>query len=589
MIIKKQHATLLLRLQDKWKEGVGLDKIVDKLSDEELEYLEHLFLSGLIDEDEDEFILTYSGDLILDVLSKLVDEGKLPHPEKWDDSFRWIGSEVIAMIEVGLRSGGEIEDNIKSALRERGLVSDDGVLSPYASSIWEAYQEADVKPRISNKLGEFIKNTPPGPGLVKYLPKGANELLRLESMRLIAFSVPRSDVYSLTGLGQQIRAALINGTPFGDVYVNEEMLDAIMELDKKTVSRNDALLEKMQSLGYIDASLSLLPAGKHLLSAARIYFDGPITTNPSIHLSFEEFYTMITIEKLKSDVNFPPVLENIETKVKEEYKNYDIYEGIYTLLSYKLIKVARDEKGNLLYHLTSKGRELLNISGQKSQEIDALAVKAITLTRMEYSAPDLRWLELAEKEGLVGKGFPTKKGRFFAELASRTIKYPYITGKMRDILHLIPYEKGISLKRLIELSGKDEKEVLYLLERLDSQGIVDALPDNIFTLTEIGRFIKRAVRVVPDGTKHVLTPHLAKIMLALWELSDNERYIPVSENLKKVEKMLDLPHDIIEKEILLGKRNRFLNDRKILEPGKVLLDALQLYENIRDIWEEVLV
>lgn len=587
MVIKKEHAALLLRLSEKWKEGIGLDKIVDKLTDSELEYLEHLYLAGIIDEDEGTYNLTYSGELLLDVLENLIKEGKLKEVDKWDESFRWIGSEVIAMIEVGLISKGEIDDNIKKALAERGFVSDDGILSPYASSIWEAYNEADVKLRITAKVGDYIKKIPPGPGFVKHLPKGTDELLTLESMRLIAFSVPTSDVYSLTGLGQQIRAALLNGTPFGNIYVNEEMLEVILELNNENISSEEGLLEKMQALGYIDSSNRLLPAGKHLLSAARIYYDGPITTNPSVHFTKEELFVLSKIEELSK--NGVVTLKTLKEVVKKEFSDYDVYEGIYTLESYRLIKPVMSDRGELGYVLTPRGEDTIKTVDNNTVEIDALGVKAITVTRMEYSAPDVKWLKIAEKEGLVGNGYPSKKGRFMAELASRTVKYPYVTGDMREILELVPYEKGITLNKLVKLSGKEERVVLYLLERLDAEGIVDALPDNVYTLTEIGRFVKRAVRAVPQGTKHVITPDLARILLALWELSDGSSRIKVSENLKKVEKMLELPREVIEKEILTGKRNRFLNDRVVLEPGKVLLDALSLYEDIRDIWEEVLV
>ncbi len=588
MVIKKKHAALLLRLSDKWKEGIGLDKIVDKLSDEDLAYLEHLYLAGLIDEDDGTYTLTYSGELILDVLENLIKEGKLKDVEMWDDSFRWIGSEVIAMIEVGLISRGEVDDNIKKALSERGFISDDGVLSPYASSVWDAYNEADVKLRITSKIGDYIKKIPPGPGFAKHLPKGLDELLTLESMRLIAFSVPTSDVYSLTGLGQQIRAALLNGTPFGDVYINEEMLDIVVELNDENIRGEGALLERMQSLGYIDSSNRLLPAGKHLLSAARIYYDGPITTNPSVHFTKEELFILSKIKELSG--NDATTVKTLKEITDKEFSDYDVYEGIYTLESYRLIKPVVAQDGNIGYVLTNKGEETLKIiNSDKTVEIDALGVKAITVTRMEYSAPDVKWLEIAEKEGLVGKAYPSKKGRFMAEIATRTVKYPYITGEMREILELVPYEKGITLKKLIELSGKEESKVFYLLERLDAQGVVDALPDNVYTLTEIGRLIKRAIRAVPQGTKHVVTPTLSRILLALWDLSDRNRRIMVSENLKKVEKMLDLPREVIEREILTGKRNRFLNDKVVLEPGKVLLDALTLYEDIRDIWEEVLV
>lgn len=586
MIIKKPHAKLLLKLGDKWREGIGLEKVVDNLSDEDLEYLDHLSLSGLIREEDDVFVLTYAGELILDVLTNLIKEGKILEPEEWDDSFRWIGSEVIAMIEIGLMSKGKVSDNIKEALKKRGFISGEGLLSPYASSVWEAYHEADVKLRINKHIGDYLKKMPPGPGSVKFLPRADKQLLVLESMRLLAYSVPASDVYTLTGLGQQIRAAIITGTPFGDVYLNEEMLDTIMSISEGNIPQDKELLERMQSLGYIDSSLNLLPAGKHLLSAARIYFEGPITTNPSIHISPEEHFVLLKISEGDEE---GILVEEIENALKKEFPSYNVYEAIYSLSSYKLIKYVSDPKGDLRYTLSDWGRKFIDIVGKSPREVKALAVKSITMSRMEYSAPDAMWLKISEDTGLVGKAYPTKKGRFFAELATTIVRYPYVSGEMRDILHLIPYEKGIHLEKIVAISQKREEEVWYCLERLDAQGLIDILPDNVFTLSDIGRYMKRAFRAVPPGTKNVLTPELSLILLTLWELSDEDEDIPVMKNLKKLEKTIGLSKEIIQREILIGKRNRFLTDKKILEPGKVLLDALQLYEDIRVIWEEVMV
>lgn len=587
MILMRPHARLLLTLGDRWLEGVGLDRVADRLTEEDLTYIHHLALSGLVTEEAGVYYLTQSGDLIMASLRRLLEEGLIEHPDNWDETFRWIGSEVILMLDIALRLRGRVEGKIEEELKKRGFILD-GHLHPVAHTIIEAYKKASPLLIISKGLAEYLKDVPPGPALKKFLPPYKYELLELESMRLIAFAIPPSEMYTLTGLGQQIRAAVRASTRALPVVLDDELLSAVRENLSFTETMKESLRDRLLVLGYIDETGKLLEAGRHALSASRLYFEGPITTNPSIHFGVEDIETLKTIGNLIAEGK-EAEYQLIEERVKRDFPNHHVWDSIFSLMSFSLIRHI-EEKPNV-YTFSGYGEILLRELGERKGKISAFGVKAITMSRMEYASPDEKWVEFAENESLLGNGFPSKKGRLLAGIASRVPKLPYISGEMREILHLIPYEGGIHFREIVVgVGGKmSEEKVKELLMRLDAQGVVDALPEDIYVLSEPGKLIKRAIQVVPVGTRHVLTPGICRILLALEESKEEKgRRIRIPENLKRAEKLTGLPREIFEEEFLRAKRNRYIGKIAVHESGLLLVEALKLFQHIRDVWEEVI-
>ncbi|RLB11921.1 MAG: hypothetical protein DRG27_00140, partial [Deltaproteobacteria bacterium] len=70
MIITEKHFELIQRIKKKWGEGAVLDKVLDELTDEDLEYLFHLELSGIVSEEDGTFELTQSGHLIWEAINE---------------------------------------------------------------------------------------------------------------------------------------------------------------------------------------------------------------------------------------------------------------------------------------------------------------------------------------------------------------------------------------------------------------------------------------------------------------------------------------------------------------------------------------
>ncbi|RLF61921.1 MAG: hypothetical protein DRN33_06210, partial [Thermoplasmata archaeon] len=142
MIVTKKHAKLITRIATKWEEGLELEKAADSLTDADLESLYHLELAGLVYEEEDKFVLSQAGWLIAEALDEFV--GSAGPIDDWDDDFRWIGSEVISMIEVVRAAQGSAADQetIARELDRRGFMRD-GTLLPTAESVLEAYNIAE--------------------------------------------------------------------------------------------------------------------------------------------------------------------------------------------------------------------------------------------------------------------------------------------------------------------------------------------------------------------------------------------------------------------------------------------------------------
>ncbi|HHF53201.1 MAG TPA: DUF505 domain-containing protein, partial [candidate division WOR-3 bacterium] len=379
MIIMKGHALILKRLGEKWTEGKGILKAEERLKDEEMEFLHQLYLQDLVYEEENEFILTAQGDRILNALNTIINEGLLPSPEEWDDSFRWIGSEVISMIDVALRSQGFVEDKIKEALSQRGFVKGDN-LTQAAYEVWEAYMDSEPRLLIPRSLAEFIKKTPPGPAYKKFLPPAKTELLELEAMRLLAFSIPVSDVYTLTGLGQQIRAAIIKGAPALPVIVDEEILDAIYSSAVESHPIPPHMRDRLLALAYLTEDENLTDAGRHLLVAARIYFEGPIILNPSIHLDIEDTEVLKKIDELEKSKQ--STLKRIEEELKKTYPDINVFQSLMFLESFRLVEPT-ETTGSVYYTLTSYGKRVLEEIRERNKKVPAFGVKAITMSRME--------------------------------------------------------------------------------------------------------------------------------------------------------------------------------------------------------------
>ncbi len=584
MIITKKHAELIIHLIEKWNDGLGLEKVEDALTDDALEYLYHLELAGLVYEDDDRFILSQAGHLIGEALVEFLETGA--GTEEWDDNFRWIGSEVISMIEVARAAQGKVVDQptIADELERRGFMKD-GILLPAAESVLEAYNIAGPDVFLPPALCEKIKQTPPGPGRKSLLPFSQDEIFQLESMRLLTFSLPFGNNYSLTGAGQQIRAGLLHGAaPVSPLAA--ETLFALLEEESLEGSK-DALM----AIGAVDSELKILPAGHHFKRAAELLFTSPITINPSIDIDGDDLTAMEVIEELwkkhESNPEIFPSHKQIRTEMEKKSATtaWKVAYSLHLLESFRLIDSERYEDGELAYVLTEWGKKVLQDRKQHAlKPVSATGVMAITTTRMENLSPDDAWIDTAADQGLVGNGYPTKSGRLFAQLASDIERLPLISAFEGKVLKALPLWRGMFEDKLLSLFPKDDGEkVITAVRKLLAQGLIDALPGGLYSVTEAGEKFKRGITAVPDEIKFHVTPHMLRLLTAMAESIETRGKV----DWKKVEKMTRFDPDIFNEVRNQASYSHFIRGDKLTTAGELLVEGMEILKDYKTFWREI--
>ncbi len=582
MIITRRHAVLISKLKHKWAEGLELDRAADDLTEKDLEYLVHLELSGLTEETDDGYVLTQAGHIVSEALDECMEKTGIF--QDWPDNFKFIGSEIISGIEIARQAQGELgkQPEIAAELEERGMARD-GRLLPVAESILEAYDSAMPKISLTPAVMEKLRHCPPGPGKKSLLPFSREEIYELEAMRLITFSLPRGHSYSLTGAGQQIRAALVKGLSPSPVLDDELLISSLKD------NPGQETREKLQAAGAMDSSGNLLPAGRHLRHAARLLYLEPVEFIPSVSLDGTDFSVLEAISELwEKNRDNPEIMPHIK-KIKEfmehrGVKRPDTHRALMVLESYGLVKPEYSGKGRQVYRLTSLGRRILDDRRQhRLTAVPAMAVLAITTTRAENLSPDDQWIEIAEKNGLVGKGFPTKSGRLFAQMACNINRLPLVDSTQRKVMNVLPFWRGMFVTQISDLlPDLDREDVMAAVDRLAGYGLVDILPGGLCRISDAGESFKRAMSVVPEGMEFHVTPPMLRILAAAADNLEGNKI-----NWKEAERACGLDTETVSETILGMRKLMYIKSDRLTSAGKTLLEGLDLLKKIQAHWEEI--
>ncbi len=585
MIVTNRHYKLLKLVKEKWEEGLVLDKILDSLGEGDVEYLTHLEMAGLLEEDQNCFELTQSGHLLLEAIDECIQNLKNSgRTEQWSDDFKIIGSAVITMLEVARLAHGEISEQpeIEEQLVKRGL-AENGMLLPVAESILEAYEISEPKIFVSVPLAEKLRKTPPGPGRKSLLPFTKEEIFQLEAMRLLAFSAPVGNTYSLTGPGQQIRAGLLKGTAF-DFALTDAELRALLRFDEA-----GEIKERLMTIGAVDSGNGLLPAGVHLKEAARLLYEGPITVNPAVEINSNDLKVLDIIDELWKKHEENPEIYPTYKSIKERFeltcgKGGDQAYSLYLLEGCGLLRSDRTEKGVLVYELTDLGREVLADRKENGlATVTSKAVMAITTTRMEHVSPGDRWVAEAENCGTVGKGYPTKSGRLFARIASSIDRMPVVDGMQRAVLHMVSFKKGAFEQSVLKkFKPEEEKAVKRALGQLVANGLLDLLPGGLYRITQPGERFKRAMSVVPPGARFHVTPHMIRVLAAALKNTEKNRI-----DWKATERDCQLDPEMFNESVNMLRTFFYVKAEKVTTAGKLLIEGVELLKNIKVKWQEV--
>lgn len=660
MVIRKEHAIILEKMLA--NEDAGL--LATDLSQLNSDTVHELDLMGLIRfETPVKLVLTYTGRGLANVLRELYSLGPqvtsedenattsnivilekrgLSKPEDWDPEFRFIGSEIIAMLDAAYRADNVGPLGIKP-LMERGLavkVKDKETkkefytLSEQGKAILEIYA---VSPQliIDSDLANVIRGLPVGPAPSSEIKLSVPNSKLLESMRLIAYSVPNGEVFAFTALGQAVKKTLTLGG-FGEgTVLSLDILRAIADwYDEKKIT--DIALETLQSLGYIDSDGNLLPAGEWALEVYRLVKDGARKEIWSFDIEEGEMMTLRAIkalwEKAKINKHERPTLENLKKemidrriaqykdllerygrKIKEMPKKYqeiakafedakDLaswYEGYFDLRAdlhsmegFELIRSTVDDEGKEVFEITEWGEKVLE---RKVEEVSSDSVKAITITRKTFSSPNIEWFNKAKEEGLVGSFEPTKNGYFFANLAEHIERLPLLTKFEREVFSLIP-EKGVTVDEVVnKLKDRyEEDRIRFALEKLEARHLIEILPDGNVIETEAGVLMDKALSGVPTGLGFPVNPLLVRVLMALREVGTlyvKERKVRIlPKNIKEALKISGLSRETFQDALELARAAGFIGETSINEQGLLLLDAVEKMSSKKDLvsYQEIL-
>jgi len=95
MLIRKEHAIALLDLlkHERTRERADIYYTIAPEREAVFQELEFQNLAELYNPLQ--YGLTYWGRALVTILEEMIEKGLIPHPEHWDEQFRWLGTEVI--------------------------------------------------------------------------------------------------------------------------------------------------------------------------------------------------------------------------------------------------------------------------------------------------------------------------------------------------------------------------------------------------------------------------------------------------------------------------------------------------------------
>ena len=628
MLIKKEHANALLKLLafEEETQTKGMEILE---ADEEL-YFE-LEMQALVRQSAPlKRELTYWGKELALILKDLISRKGLPKPEDWEEGWRFLGTEIIAMLEAAGLSG-QVGPLAIEPLKERKLAEDTKDedtgkeyvgLTEAGKRIFEIYQALEPELEISSALAQEIRKLPAGPARAALLTTDTHTKHLLEAMCLIAYSVPTSDIYAFTALGQAVKKTLsLGGFGEGDVLTGDLLWALADVADGREVP--EATVSVLQALGYLDQNLELLPAGYWALEVLRLWKREKTPEAWTIAIEDEEVEILQAIEalwqKAENNPEETPTFENlraemIDRKIKqykeilarygrkieempEKYQqiagefmiakdlarwyddNFNLRLSLYSLESFNLIRTGIDQKGREVFELTEFGRKVLADQEERVRDISSTAVKTITMTHRSFSAPNIEWVEEAKEAGLLGTGEPTKSGYLYAELAETISRAPHLTRYEAEILATIP-ARGISTEELFPLVGEGKRHRFkWALEKLEARHLINLLPDGNIMETEAGELLDRAVSGVPKNFGHPINPLIYRVLKALAEVGTlfvkEKRIRILPKNIKEALKRSGLPKEVFDEVLKAARHAGFVGKNTITEAGYLVLQAVE--------------
>ncbi len=637
-----------LRALDALQASTAVGQATHAVAEDELGVYRVLELQGLARHATDRsYALTDVGKEAEQLLGEMRSRGLLPPTELLEPKWRFLGSEILAALAAGSRAGGRVGPLTEELLKARGLAQASRApdtkkeqvrLNSYGTAWLEFALRSRPSLAVTGDLANSIYDMLPAYADPHRLGIPPDHAAQLEAMRLLVWSVPDRDVFTLTALGQAVYEALRKGGYHGaDTVLDDAILTGLALLAEKGAGELPTeQLQRLQAAGYVGPDGLLLPAGEAALRARQLHEKEPAgppatftimrheaellsvvrdlsephfdpthlsekparqTTKQNLHAALvdglERRYQAFVGKYGRTIEEVPARKRQAQAMVAELRDRDSAYGGLdhldellVHLESFELLR-AEGEGTVTVYRLTPNGRQVLEEQGNTPHAIAGTAVKAITITTMAgiFYAPLASWIERARAEELIGPSGMTKAGRFYAWLAEFARRWPALTRSEARLLVNLPEaetrrDQGQDDGRRERQDGRDgdedDDEQARTLDRLEARGLIERLVDGQVVRTEAGQRLERAV-VGALELAYPVTPAIVRLLLAVRQVGESLHV--------KEEKVRIPPHQWAEVERLTGLGpDEFRETVHLARLGKYLGKA-NLTEAGRDVLE----